>query len=311
MIDVPLTVGPLGPETRGEAAIDPYRDKLNILSLGAGVQSSTLALMGAYGVVDPFDHAIFADTQSEPAGVYSWLATLRELIAEAPHPFPIHVVTAGNLTDDMLKLRTSKKTGQKYVRALIPAYFQKPDSKHGRGLLGRKCTAEYKVRALIRKQRELAKVPRARKGVDIGVRCRVAIGISWDEVERMKPSTEPWAVNYWPLVERKLTRQDCLDWMELMGFPKPPRSACVFCPFHSDAEWRRLRDEEPTEFQRAVRVDRELRAKAAQSTGTAKLAGDVFLHASLKPLDQVDFGDLPDHAQASQFGNDCTGLCGV
>ena len=38
---------------------------LRILSLGAGVQSSTLALMVANGEIDPVDCAIFADTQSE------------------------------------------------------------------------------------------------------------------------------------------------------------------------------------------------------------------------------------------------------
>lgn len=278
---------------------------VNILSLGAGVQSSTLALMAAHGFIEPFAHAIFADTQAEPAGVYAWLDRLERMIAEAPHPYPVHRVTAGDMTGDMLKLRTSGKTGQRYVRALIPAYFD--NGRGGRGLLGRQCTAEYKVRALIRKQRELAKVPRGCKTV----KCRTAIGISLDEAHRMKPSKEPWALNYWPLIDLGMTREDCLSWMENMGFPKPPRSACVYCPFHSDAEWRRLRDEEPSEFARAVEVDERLRAVAAQATGTAKLAGDVFLHGSMKPLREVNFGDVPERDQVNHFGNECEGLCGV
>lgn len=51
----------------------------DILSLGAGVQSSTLALMAARGEVPGFpklDCAIFADTQDEPASVYRWLEWL-------------------------------------------------------------------------------------------------------------------------------------------------------------------------------------------------------------------------------------------
>ena len=36
------------------------------LSLGAGVQSSTLALMIAHGEVPMVDAGIFADTQAEP-----------------------------------------------------------------------------------------------------------------------------------------------------------------------------------------------------------------------------------------------------
>ena len=44
--------------------------RLHILSLGAGVQSSTLALMFARGEVTPMpDCAIFADTGAEPASV--------------------------------------------------------------------------------------------------------------------------------------------------------------------------------------------------------------------------------------------------
>ena len=40
---------------------------LNIISLGAGVQSSTMALMATYGEITPMpDAAIFADTQWEP-----------------------------------------------------------------------------------------------------------------------------------------------------------------------------------------------------------------------------------------------------
>ncbi|MBF9664240.1 hypothetical protein IAI33_11380, partial [Streptococcus pseudopneumoniae] len=47
---------------------------LTILSLGAGVQSSTLALMAAAGEITPMpDIAIFADTGWESAVVYKWL----------------------------------------------------------------------------------------------------------------------------------------------------------------------------------------------------------------------------------------------
>lgn len=278
---------------------------LHALSLGAGVQSSTLALMYAHGEIKPtVDCAIFADTQREPAEVYEWLDYLEPLL-----PFPVYRVTAGDLGGDTLRLRTSKKTGQKYVRSLVPAFFKNPKSKSGRGLLGRKCTAEYKVRALKKKQRELAKVPRARKGKERPVSVVTYLGISYDEVERMKQSTDDWNRIEWPLIDRKITRLDCLKWMQDHGYPLPPRSACYFCPFHSDNEWLRLKNEQPAEFAKAVDFDRELRRLARQQTGTAKLAGDVYLHSSLKPLDEVEFVEQFD--PVDQFRNDCEGLCGV
>lgn len=275
------------------------------LSLGAGVQSSTLALMIAHGEVPMVDAGIFADTQAEPLSVMDWLNNLEKLVAAAPYPFPIYRVTAGNLANDMLKLRTSGRTGNKYIRLLVPAYVAKPNGK--KALMGRKCTAEYKVRAILKQQRKLAQVPRGCKEVV----CESLIGISLDEAHRMKPSREMWARNTWPLIDMGMTRDDCKAWMAKMGYPEPPRSACVFCPFHSDEEWMRLRDQEPEEFKWAVKIDDMLRSQAKRCTGTALLDGEVFLHSTLKPLSEVVFKDVPEKAQIDLFGNECEGLCGV
>src|SRR5690606_6055011 len=159
-----------------------------------------------------------------------------------------------------------------------------PKSKHGRGIFGRKCTSEYKLRVITKKQRELGKVPRARKGKARPVSVIAYVGISWDEIERMKPSTEEWCEVQWPLIDLRMTRDDCKAWMKARGYPEPPRSACVFCPFHSDEEWARLKAYEPREFERAVRFDKELRRLAAMQTGTAASPGDLYLHQSLRPL---------------------------
>ena len=70
---------------------------LRILSLGAGVQSTTLALMAVRGEVEPVDCAIFSDTQSEPKAVYDHLARLRATL-----PFPVHVVTKGSLRQELI-----------------------------------------------------------------------------------------------------------------------------------------------------------------------------------------------------------------
>jgi len=317
---------------------------LNILSLGAGVQSSTMALMAAKGEIRPMpEAAIFADTQVEPKAVYEWLDWLEKQL-----PFPVHRVTAGNLWEESIKLRLSKTSGQVYVKTLIPAYIDKGEGK--KGLLGRKCTADYKVREIIRKaqsmvadkmkqwradnkdalklwiaykkEKALAKkekrsptlgFPRAAyQSMQKNALVRQWIGISWDETERMKPSQEPWSESVWPLIDNyPMKRGDCLAWMLKNGFPEPPRSACKFCPFHSDAEWTRLRDEEPQEFLDSVRFERELNAALDQATGTARLQGRVYLHDSCIPLDKVIFKSLPGHAQLSQFGNECEGLCGV
>ena len=51
---------------------------LRILSLGAGVQSSTLALMIEKGEIPMVDAAIFADVGAEPKKVIKWLDFLKK-----------------------------------------------------------------------------------------------------------------------------------------------------------------------------------------------------------------------------------------
>lgn len=55
---------------------------MNIISLGAGVQSTTLLLMAVHGEIEPKpEYAIFADTGWEPVKVYKYIEALR-LIAK-------------------------------------------------------------------------------------------------------------------------------------------------------------------------------------------------------------------------------------
>lgn len=281
----------------------PSPTRFNFLSLGAGVQSSTLALMAARGEIGPKpDAAIFADTQAEPASVYRWLDYLEAEIRRSKFPFPVVRVTKGSLTEESLRLRERVKTiGPPWSKSLIPAYIKNPDG--SRGILGRSCTYDYKVKTLIKQQKKMAGIKRGQK--EVTVTCW--IGISMDEIQRMKPSRVAWVQHRWPLVELEMTRNNCLEWMNQRGYPKPPRSACVYCPFHSDKEWRRLRDEEPEEFNRAIAFERNLQAVKAR---TPNMKGVPFLHSSLQPLDKVKL-DALDPRQANLFGNECEGMCGV
>lgn len=286
----------------------------HIISLGAGVQSSTMALMAAHGEITPMpDCAIFADTQAEPAGVYKWLDWL-----EPKLPFPVHRVTAGNLTEDGLQLKTSKKTGKQYIRTLIPMFTASekfPDQPllnwaedlekaMQRGILTRKCTRDYKIspiRSLVRKQVGLFRQRSPKSPV-----VTQWIGISTDEADRMKPSEEMWLDDRWPLIELGMSRTDCFTWMEKNGYPKPPRSACKFCPFHDDDEWIRLRDEEPLEFAEAVAYDQLMRSIIQDNDTT--MTSDVYLHDSLKPLGEVVFVAGKGKRRKS---NECEGVCGT
>ena len=286
---------------------------LHILSLGAGVQSSTLALMATCGEITPMpDAAIFADTGHEPqhtrtwdprankwieGGIYGWLDWL-----EANVNFPIYRVKRGDLFVDASVIRKSKKSGKLYMKGMIPAFVAKADG--GVGMLGRICTAEYKIIPIQRKVRELLGVKRGPKTVA----CEMWIGISMDEVIRMKPSRVPYIAHRWPLLEKRITRQDCLRWLASNNYPIAPRSACVGCPFHGDVEWRNLKENSPKDFNAAIDDERRLQRAAKEQNA---MDGMPYLHGSCQALDTIDFQSRSAYGQMDLFGNECEGMCGV
>lgn len=270
---------------------------LHVISLGAGVQSSTMALMAAHGEITPMPScAIFADTQDEPIGVYGWLDWLERHL-----PFPVHRVTKGRLSDEVVRIVKSRKSGLRYMKGMIPAFVQNLDGSIG--LLGRKCTETYKIGPIVARLRELALPRRGEKDILVSQ----WIGISTDEAQRMKPNRVSWIQNRFPLIDANFTRMHCLEWMRANGYPAPPRSACVYCPFHSPDEWLRLKTDDPEEFERAVQFERRMQnAKKRQQA----LSGTPFLHRSCKPLADVRFETLVD-TTLDMFGNECEGMCGV
>lgn len=232
--------------------------------------------------------AIFADTQAEPMEVYKWLDWL-----ETKLPFPIHRVSKGSLAEVSTTVRTSKG-GNNYTKAAIPAFITDGIKT---GIAMRQCTSDFKIIPIQKKIREL----RNKRPVTQW------IGISYDEVIRMKPSRIKYIKNIWPLVDLKMTREDCIAWMRLHGFPKPPRSACVFCPYHSNKEWNRLKSEQPGEFAKAIVYEGMLQEAFSR---VKNFRGKPFLHRSLLPLSEIDFS-TPETKQIDMFNNECEGMCGV
>ena len=258
--------------------------QIRVLSLGAGVQSTTLALMAAAGELGNMpDCAIFADTGWEPRAVYDHLERLQEAL-----PFPVHIVKGGNLLSDILSLADGTKTRI----AAVPWFLSNPDGTTGMGR--RQCTAEYKLRPIQRKIVEMLGGKRPKGGAEMWV------GISTDEAIRMKPSRVQYIENRWPLIERRMNRNDCIQWLARAGWTAP-KSSCIGCPFHSNAQWRALTQEE---FEEAVMVDRAIRRQP-------KFRGEQFMHRSMKPLDEADLRTDAEIGQGDLFGNDCEGMCGV
>lgn len=281
----------------------------HILNLGAGVQSTALYLMAMDGEVHSFDVAIFSDTQEEPGEVYRHLDWLDSLGGP-----PILRVTAGKLGDSLLAGSDSngntRTDGGHYVS--IPAFTLAPDG--GKGLLQRQCTKDFKVTPIERAIRQQVYGVGAGKRLPGEASCVQYMGLSYDEPRRVirvkqrfdaKPKN--WRVEF-PLFDLQMTRGDCLAYLK-DRVPHPvPRSACVFCPYKSNEEWRRLRDNDPDGWARAVEIDHACRRGVG-------LDSQRFVHRSCQPLDVADLRDADERSGQKHliwgFDSECEGMCGV
>lgn len=247
-----------------------------ILSLGAGVQSTTLLLMAEQGEVERPTAAVFADTQAEPLDVYRHLDWL-----ESATTIPITRVTAGSLEQAVLTKDF----------APIPLYVR--DEKGKKSMLRRQCTREYKVAPIRRHIR--ATYPKQK--------ITLLMGISYDEALRMRDSGVKYITHSYPLVDLQMTRADCLAWLEQHGYPRPPKSACYFCPFMDNQRWRDMAAKQPAEFARAVAFDEAVRT-------LPRISGEAFVHRQAIPLTEVDMSTPEEKGQLA-FLDECEGMCGV
>ena len=266
---------------------------LNVISLGAGVQSSVMALMAARGELEPtVDACLFADTGGEPESVYSFLSFLEEEL-----PFPVYRVQH---KEGLTKaIEDSVANGSRIGN---PPLYTNNDGEVG--ILSRVCTTEYKINPIKKRIREMFGLKRNQR-VKEEMRCTQWIGISLDEITRMRVSRDKWIDFRYPLVEQKMRRGDCLEWMKKNGYPEPPRSACVYCPYHDDRAWRKIKMKDQGGWDEAVRIDKLIRGGISGTT-----ASELFLHQSGKPLEDIDFSNDIDRGQLS-FLDECDGYCGV
>ena len=278
-------------------------EPLHILSIGAGVQSSALTLMALAGRFDwTPDAGIFADTGAEPPHVYRQLDYLEAQIAGR---FPVYRVSAGNIAADIIDAVHGVK--RRVGNAPFHVINQEGTPEHAGGItpggmLWRSCTGDYKLDPIRKKTRELWAA---------GGRRPVAqhIGISLDEIGRMKDSRVGYITNHYDLVDARLTRHDCLQWLRRNGHPEFESSSCWFCPYKSNDKWAAMKEKDPTTFGLAVRFDAQLREGKLPN-----VTGDCYVHRSFIPLGMVDLDTKEQQGQARLWDDmteECEGLCGL
>lgn len=308
---------------------------VHILNLGAGVQSTKLALefdagevLDKSGAPIQLDAGFFGDTQDEPVAVYKHL----KWICGSVKNYPIHIRTKGRLSEHLMRGQNS--TGQRF--ASIPAFTKDGNTNNSPGMVRRQCSAEYKIDVINKAIRQEILGLEPRKTIPKGVQVTQYLGISADETgravrvmrnavpESLKIKSRRWnyfdlqeffSTRRWrfgfPLVDRGQTRADCIEYLEPRVPHETPRSACVQCPYHDDAEWERIKLI-PEDWDLAVAVDRSLRIVG--NVFNRNLDQQLFLHRSCVPLEFVILNPTPDPRKAQlsmNFSYECLGVCGV
>jgi len=279
----------------------------HILNLGAGVQSTMLYLLAVqrHEVMPPLDCAIFADTGEEPQAVYEHLEWLKGL--KGPEIL-VRDIDGRRLGDDLLRGTVGRtgRTGRRF--ATIPAF-----TANG-GMGKRQCTKEYKVDVIERCiRRDIVGLKPRQRFPKADVHVHQYMGLSFDESKRVLRVNKrfmeiPWGTPHFPLFETNTTRSGAKGWLARQSIPhQVPRSACVFCPYHDQCEWRAIRDV-PFDWERACEIDDGLRSPLyACSRGRREQA---YVHRSCVPLRDADLS-IPDPPLEFGFVRECEGMCGV
>lgn len=133
------------------------------------------------------------------------------------------------------------------------------------------------------------------------------LGISTDEALRQKTSKVPWMVYRHPLLSVDddptglgWSRSDCREYLDSVGWGDTPKSACVYCPYHSDELWAEVKALDPAGWRMSVDLDEA--ARRGTRPEDADDGRTYFFHRSLVPLGDVALPEYVPGATGDSVG---------
>ena len=213
--------------------------KLEILSLGGGLQSTAIFCLSKTGKIPEYDYVIFADTGSEQEHTLQTCSWIEEQCQEMKTEY----IEVRN--EDLLPLHEQYK-----------AWGRVPMVKNPR------CTNQWKVRPIRRKVKELVDQSQEKPWANMH------LGITSDEAHRARESNVQWLQTKFPLIELGWHRQQCEAFMtrEFPGL-QVKKSGCWHCHYQSKKEWAKLRKERPDLFKLALEMEEAAKKNGVRSYG--------------------------------------------
>ncbi len=234
-----------------------------VVSYGGGVNSTAMIIF----LVDngfPVDHVVFSDTGSEMPDTYAFLPVMAKYLKERDIPFVIVSTRSGVSLYE-----------RSFRRKVFPS------------MIWRWCTRDMKVKPCYAFYKTLKSRIYQYMGFDAG------------ESHRMKPATEDYVTNLYPLVDFGIDRDGCVEIIRKAGLPVPPKSGCPFCPFNSMDRWEDLYRNYPDLFQEAIDLEEN-----SKHFGTQSLAPEGYTLRKIR-----DMLDKKQKLPMVDSGDPCGGEC--
>lgn len=239
-----------------------------VVSYGGGVQSTALLVLAAQCRIE-YKTFVFCNVgdDSENPATLDYVRNVAMPYAEA-HGIDL-IELRKEIADGTPRTLWSVMMKDESKSVPIPVFMSNgsPSS--------RTCTMGYKVDVMVKWLRSQG----ATKD-DPGVS---ALGISIDEFQRMRTdSGNPYNRLEYPLIDMRLSRNDCRKIIEDAGLPIPAKSACFFCPYTRITDWQRMKRETPDLFEKSVELETFINKRRAE---LGKLP--TYLTRYGQPLEEV------------------------
>ena len=276
---------------------------MKILSFGAGMQSTALALMSCenafaktdgkelpYPLVPIYDIVIFCDLGLEPV----WVRKQADFVRRACETAGIRYKEL----DAPLYQDLMRDFGKKRVVS-IPWWTI--DEKGHKSKFPRNCTLDYKVQVISKYVRwELLGYRKHQRLRDEDKKAHeMHLGFSFEEKKRCKESSNPMFVNKFPLVDMMLERKDNYAYIKDVWGLDTKASACCFCPFHRNYFFEHLKHNEPSTYGKLLAVDTLLEENSPKPPTESKL----YISRSRKRLPELTAEDCNDAECFLYHGN--------
>lgn len=250
----------------------------DIISNGMGAQSMLMVVYAVEGLI-PATLSITADTGSESDCLWNTgeRTTAKEYFDRVIEPYAHGVVEA-------IFIRSLDKGGDE-LPPLISLLEQGspagiPFYGSDGGQMPQRCTGKYKIRAVRQELR--------RRGA---TSARVALGLTMDEIHRMKPSDVRWCQNWWPLIDMRMYRAMVQSELQRRGIPYLVSTQCDMCPHKNAWRWGNTSQEM---IDRIARIERGF--------------DGLYFTPFRIPLSEA-LERMKDDRQMDMFGCDSGGYC--